>query len=95
MGGKFSSIDAEKIIKAIYDNNQGLYEAMIFDLIYKDGFTPEDVMHGIIDTLIYKNDPKLIKQITLLAEYDFRMSQGQNKLLQLRCGLARLSSMKR
>ena len=95
MGSKFDVIDANNIIKAVYDNNQGLYESIVFGLIYKDGFSSEEVMHGIIDSLISKNDPKLTKQITLLAEYDFRMSQGQNKLLQLRCGLARLSSMKR
>jgi len=95
MGSKFSDSDAERIIKAVYDNNQELYEAIVFDLVYKDGFSSEEVMHGIIDFMISKNDPKLTKQITLLAEYDFRMSQGQNKLLQLRCGLSRLSSMKK
>ena len=95
MGSKFDSTNADKIIEAVYNGKQELYEAMLFDLVYKDGFSAEEIMHGIIDTMISKNDTKLIKQITLLAEYDFRISQGQNKLLQLRCGLARLSSMKR
>ncbi len=95
MGNKFDSTRANDILEAVYDGNQELYEAMIFNLVYKDGFSAEEIIHGVIDSMISKNDVKLIKQITLLAEYDFRMSQGQNKLLQLRCGLARLSSMKR
>lgn len=95
MGSKFDSDNAKRILNAVYGNDQSKYEQLIFQLVYKDGFSPEEIMHGIIDQLISKNDPKLIKQITLLADYDFRMSQGQNKLLQLRCGLARLSSMKR
>ena len=95
MGAKFSDINAKKILKAVYDGEQSAYESEVFNLVYKDGFTPEEIMHGVMDLLIGKNDPKLLKQITLLGEYDFRMSQGQNKLLQLRVGLARLSSMKR
>lgn len=95
MGAKFNDVSARNILKAVYDSDQVLYESIIFDLVYKDGFTPEEIMHGILDLLISKNDPKLLKQITLLAEYDFRMSQGQNKLIQLRVGLSRLSSMKR
>ena len=95
MGAKFSDINAKKILKAVYDGEQSVYESEVFNLVYKDGFTPEEIMHGVMDLLIGKNDPKLLKQITLLGEYDFRMSQGQNKLLQLRVGLARLSSMKR
>lgn len=95
MGAKFDPDNSRRILKAVYGNDQSKYEQLVFQLVYKDGFSPEEIMHGIIDQLISKNDPKLIKQITLLAEYDFRMSQGQNKLLQLRCGLARLSVMKK
>lgn len=95
MGAKFRDNHAKTVLDAVYDSDQEGYETEVFNLVYKDGFTPEEIMHGIIDLLIAKNDPKLIKQITLLAEYDFRMSQGQNKLLQLRCGLARLAGMKK
>jgi DNA polymerase III delta prime subunit len=95
MGAKFSDVNAKRILQTVYDGNQNGYESEVFKLVYKDGFTPEEIMHGIIDLLISKNDPKLLKQITLLAEYDFRMSQGQNKLLQLRVGLSRLANMKR
>jgi replication factor C small subunit len=95
LGAKFDDIRAKKILQAVYDGDQSVVESEVFSLVYKDGFTPEEIMHGILDVLMAKNDPKLLKQITLLAEYDFRMSQGQNKLLQLRVGLARLSSMKR
>lgn len=95
MGAKFSDVHAKKILQHVYDGNQEGYESEVFKLVYKDGFTAEEIIHGILDVLIAKNDPKLLKQITLLAEYDFRMSQGQNKLLQLRCGLARLSVIKK
>ena len=95
MGARLRSEYAEKVLEAVYDNNQNGYESEIFNLVYKEGFTPEEIMQGIIDVLISKNNPKLIKQITLLAEYDFRMSQGQNKLLQLRCGLSRLASIRK
>ena len=95
MGAKFSDVHAKKILQHVYDGNQEGYESEVFKLVYKDGFTAEEIIHGILDVLIAKNDPKLLKQITLLAEYDFRMSQGQNKLLQLRVGLSRLSAMKK
>lgn len=95
LGAKFDDIRAKKILKAVFDGDQAQWETDLFSLVYKDGFTPEEIMHGLLDVLMVKNDPKLLKQITLLAEYDFRMSQGQNKLLQLRVGLNRLSSIKR
>lgn len=95
MGAKFDPKGAERILKGVFAGEQSKWEAEIFRLVYREGFTPEEIMHGIIDNLISKDDPKRIKEITLLAEYDFRMSQGQNKLLQLRCGLARLSTVKR
>ena len=95
LGAKFAPDHAIRILKNVFAGEQGKWEPTIFKLVYQDGFTPEEIMHGILDVMIAKNDPKFIKQITLLAEYDYRISQGSNPLLQLRCGLARLGSMKR
>jgi len=95
MGSKFDDDNADKILKAVLNNEQSKYEEMVFKLVYNEGFTPDEIMSGILNVLINKNDPKLIRQITLLAEYHFRMSQGAQSLLQLRCGLAKLSVMKK
>ena len=95
MGSKFDPKAAGKILKHVLAGEQDIWEHEVFNLVYQEGFTPDEVMHGILDVLIAKNDPKIIKMITLLAEFDFRMSQGVNPLLQLRCGLVRLGTMKR
>ena len=95
MGAKFDQKNSERILKAVFAGDQNKWESEIFRLVYSDGFTPEEIMHGILDQMISENNPKNIKQITLLAEYDYRMSQGAQPLLQLRCGLARLANAKR
>ncbi len=95
MGTKFNPDNANKILKAVFNGDQTEYEKMVFHLVYNEGFTPDEIMSGILDLLISKNNPKFIKQITLLAEYHFRMSQGAQPLIQLRCGLARLSNIKK
>lgn len=95
MGAKFDQKNSERILKAVFAGDQNKWESEIFRLVYSEGFTPEEIMHGILDQMISKNNPKDIKMITMLAEYDYRMSQGVQPLLQLRCGLARLASTKR
>lgn len=95
MGAKFDQKNSERILKAVFAGEQSKWESEIFRLVYGEGFTPEEIMHGILDQMISENNPKNIKQITMLAEYDYRMSQGAQPLLQLRCGLARLANAKR
>lgn len=95
MGAKFTDIDAKRILKAVFEKNQPEYEEIIFSLIYKSGFTADEIMCGLLDTLISKNDPKNIKIILNLSEGHYRMSQGVNPLIQLRCSLAKVSMMKR
>ena len=51
-------------------------------------------MNGIIDQLIKSNNDNMLPIVVGLAEYEYRMSQGTNPLLQLRCGLMKLSQTK-
>ena len=95
LGSKFNNTDADTILEYVFAGEQNKWEKSIFDLVYKSGFTPDEIMSGILDKLISDNDPKNLKTILLLSEFHYRMSQGAVPMIQLRVALSKLSSMKR
>lgn len=95
MGAKFDPDNAKRILKVVFTGEQNKYEEIIFSLVYKDGFTPDEIMSGILDKLINENNPKNIKIILNLSEFHYRMSQGANPMIQLRVALTKVSMMKR
>jgi replication factor C small subunit len=91
MNSSLNNQDIEELLKLIKTGNVEIYEKYLFDLIYNGGYNPEEIINAIIDLLIKKNDNKMLPIVVGLAEYDYRISQGANPLLQLRCGLMKLS----
>jgi len=90
----FDPQHAKQLLDLVIKGNIEIYEKYLFELIYKLGFQPSEILQGLMDLLISKNDPKLLSIIVVLAEYDWRISQGAQDLLQLRCGLMKLSQSK-
>lgn len=91
MNSSLNNNDIEELLKLIKTGNVEIYEKHLFKLIYNDGYNPSEIMNAIIDLLIKKNDNKMLSIVVGLAEYQWRMSQGANELLQLRCSLMQLS----
>lgn len=91
MGSSLNDNDIIELLKLIKTGNVEVYEKYLFKLIYNDGYNPSEIMNAIIDLLIKRNDNKMLSIVVGLAEYDYRISQGANPLLQLRCGLMKLS----
>ena len=94
MNSQLGNKDIEKLLDLIKTGNIEIYEKYLFQLIYNDGYNPNEIMNGIIDYLIKQNDNKMLPIVIGLAEYQWRMSQGANPLLQLRCSLMKLSQSK-
>ena len=94
MDSTFDPQHAKQLLNLVIKGNVENYERYLFSLIYKSGFQPSEILQGLIDLLISKNDPKLLPAIVGLAEYDWRISQGAQDLLQLRCGLVKLAHSK-
>ena len=86
--------DINKLLELIKTGNVEIYEKFLFELVYNGGYDPNEIMCGIIDYFIKKNNNQNLSIVSGLAEYSWRMSQGANKLLQLRCGLLKLSQTK-
>jgi len=93
LGAKLDPKYPKMILKNVFEGKE--YESILFNLMYKEGFSPDEIMSGILDYLIKLNDPKNIKIILGLSEFHYRMSQGAQPMIQLRVGLAKLSTMKR
>jgi replication factor C small subunit len=91
MGSSLNNKDIEELLKLIKTGNVEVYEKYLFKLIYNEGYNPNEIMSGIINLLIKRNDNKMLPIVVGLAEYSWRMSQGTDELLQLRCSLMQLS----
>ena len=94
MGSSLNDKDIKELLNLIKTGNVEIYEKFLFKLIYNEGYNPSEIMGAIIDLLIKRNDNKMLPIVVGLAEYDYRISQGANPLLQLRCGLMKLSQTK-
>jgi DNA polymerase III delta prime subunit len=86
--------DIDKLIELVKTGNVEIYEKFLFELIYNHGYDPDEIMNGIIDSLIKSNNGNLLPIVVGMADYQWKMSQGSNPLLQLRCGLMKLSQSK-
>ena len=92
-----TTVDVEhsrKLLKRVLTTDVEQYETTLFQLVYASGFEPSEILQGVTNELIALNDPIALPAIVTLAEYDFRISQGGNPMLQLRCGLFRVNQSK-
>ena len=91
MNSNLNNKNIEKLLKLIKTGNIEIYEKYLFELVYNGGYDPNEIMDAIIDKIIKMNDNKMLPIVVGLADYQWRMSQGSNKILQLRCALMQLS----
>lgn len=94
MNSNLNNKDIDQLLSLIKNESVEQYEKFLFKLIYNDGYDANEIMDGIIDNLIKSNNGNILPVIVGLANYEYRMSQGSNKLLQLRCALMQLSQTK-
>ena len=90
MNSTLNNEDIDKLLELVKTGNVEIYEKYLFELVYNNGYTPGEIMDSIIDALIKMNN-RILPIIIGLSEYQWRMSQGANSMLQLRCGLMKLS----
>jgi len=94
MNNQLNNKDINNLLDLVKTGNVEIYEKRLFELIYNNGYEPNEIMDGIINHLIKLNNGNMLPIIVGMAEFDYRMSQGSNQLLQLRCGLFKLGQSK-
>ena len=94
MNSTLNNEDIDKLLELVKTGNVEIYEKFLFELVYNNGYDPNEIMDAIIDKIIKMNDNKMLPIVVGLAEYQWRMSQCANSMLQLRCSLMKLSQSK-
>ena len=94
MNSTLNNKDIDKLIELVKTGNVEVYEKFLFELIYNSGYDPDEIMNGIIDHLIKSNNGNMLPIVVGMADYQWKMSQGSNSLLQLRCALFKLGQSK-
>jgi replication factor C small subunit len=87
--------DTKELLKKAFANDIEGYETQLFTLHYKGGFCASELLESILKEFNAMKMAIEIKQalIIQLAEYDWRISQGANELLQMRCFLGTLHNI--
>ena len=85
---------SRKLLKRVLSTDVEQYEELLFKMVYASGFEPSEIIQGVVNELIALNNPIALNAIVTLAEYDFRISQGANPMLQARCALFRVNQLK-
>ena len=70
------------------------YEEYLFKLVYNNGFEPSEILQGVMDELMALSTPTALSAVVIIAEHDWRISQGSSGMLQARCALFRVSQLK-
>lgn len=92
-----TTVDVEhsrKLLKRVLTTDIEKYEEYLFQLIYSNAFEPSEILQGLMDELIAASDPSTLQAVIILAEHDWRISQGSTPMLQLRCSLFRINQLK-
>lgn len=87
----FSDIDI--LVNAALKGDTKTYEQTLYDIYYKGGFSSNEVLAGILDcitSILDQSSDQYKNVVWLIGEYDWRITQGSNDLLQLRCLLRQL-----
>jgi DNA polymerase III delta prime subunit len=92
-----TTVDVEhsrKLLKRVLTTDVEQYEKELFRLVYANAFSPSEILQGIMTELIATNDSSTLPAVIVLAEGDWRISQGANGMLQARCALFRVNQLK-
>lgn len=90
---------ADKNAKVIFDaglrGDIKTYEEQLFVLYYDNGFASEEILDTILSLIDTYNFTIQQRKhlIYLIGEYNWRISQGSNELLQMRCFLKTLETI--
>ena len=84
--------NTKELLRKAFSNDVEGFETQLFKLHYEGGFCAAELLEAILHEFNLMQIPMDIKQalILQLGEYDWRISQGANELLQMRCFLGTL-----
>jgi replication factor C small subunit len=87
--------DARELLqKAITGDLEG-FETQLYRLYYNGGFCAQELLESLLSEINRLHLEPEIKQALMIqtAKYDWRISQGSNELLQMRCYLGTLAGI--
>jgi len=87
--------DSKAILDAALRGDIKTYEERLFMLYYDNGFASEEILDSILSLIDTYNFTAAQRKslIYLIGEYNWRISQGSNELLQMRCFLRLLETI--
>ena len=92
-----TTVDVEhsrKLLKRILTTDVEKYEEELFRLVYANAFEPSEILQGLMNELIALNSPTALPAVMMLADGDWKISQGANPMIQIRCALFRMNQLK-
>lgn len=92
---KVATNDSKTILDAALRGDIKTYEEHLFLLYYDNGFASEEILDSILSLIDTYNFTSIQRKnlIHLIGEYNWRISQGSNELLQMRCFLRTLETI--
>ncbi|MFH8080490.1 MAG: replication factor C small subunit [Candidatus Aenigmatarchaeota archaeon] len=88
--------DVKELLTFVFNRDFKNSKKILYKLLYSQGLAAEDIikeMHRQIFEMEISEEKKL-ESIKLLAEYDFRISEGGNELIQLEALIAQMMLIK-
>lgn len=92
-----TTVDVEhsrKLLKRILTTDVEKYEEELFRLVYANAFEPSEILQGLMNELIALNSSTALPAVMVLADGDWKISQGSNPMIQIRCALFRMNQLK-
>ena len=92
-----TTVDIEhsrKLLNRVLTTDVEKYEEYLFKLVYNNGFEPSEILQGVMDELMALNTPSALSAVVIIAEHDWRISQGSSAMLQTRCALFKVNQLK-
>jgi replication factor C small subunit len=85
---------SRKLLKEVLTTDVEQYETTLFRLVYASAFEPSEILQGLMNELIALNSPVALPAVMMLADGDWKISQGANPMIQTRCVLFRVNQLK-
>ena len=85
---------SQKLLKQVLSSDVEKYEEYLFKLVYNNGFEPSEILQGVMNEFMALNTPTVLSAVVIIAEHDWRISQGASAMLQTRSALFRVSQLK-
>jgi replication factor C small subunit len=84
--------DMKELLFKAFRGDIEAYQMQLFRLYYDGGFCAPELLEGLLAEIVKLDVTPKVKQALIIhtAEYDWRISQGSNDLLQMQCYLGTL-----